>query len=229
MRFSKWMVVGGLFLFAVQAGAEEVPLLKSKRDVQSYGIGVNIAKSFKQDEVDIDMDLLVKGMKDFMAGERLLMPERDMRRAMNALQSEIRQKAAARNRLAAEDNKKKGATFLAENRAQEGVVTLGSGVQYKILKAGDGKMPTEGDSVECHYRGMLLDGTEFDGTDPGKPATLRVAQLIPGWKEAVKLMPEGSRWMVYIPSQLAYGPRGVGSDIGPNETLVFEVELLAVR
>ncbi len=228
MRFTEWMVVGGLFLFAAQAVAEE-QVLKSKRDVQSYGIGVNIAKSFNRDEIDIDMDLLVRGMKDFMSGERLLMPERDMRRAMNGLQGEVRQKAAARNRIAADDNRKKGEAFLAENRNREGVVTLASGVQYRVLRTGDGRIPTEADTVECNYRGTLLDGTEFDGTDPGKPATLKVAQLIPGWKEALRLMPEGSRWMVYVPSQLAYGPRGVGSDIGPNETLAFEVELLAVR
>lgn len=228
MRLSKWIAAGSLFLLAAQALAEE-PVLKTRRDVQSYGIGVNIAKSFRRDEMDIDMDLLLRGMKDFMSGERLLMPERDMRRAMNALQGELRQKAAARSRIASEDNRKKGEAFLAQNRSREGVVTLASGVQYKVLKAGDGRVPTEADTVECNYRGTLLGGAEFDGTDPGRPAMLKVAQLIPGWKEAVKLMPEGSRWMVYIPSQLAYGSRGVGSDIGPNETLVFEVELLAVK
>lgn len=225
----KWMMVAGLSFLVAQANAEEAQVLKSQRDVQSYGIGVNIAKSFKRDEVDIDMDLLVKGMKDAMAGDKLLMPEKELRRAMNSFQSELRQKAAARSRIAAVDNKKKGDDFLAQNKNKEGVVTLASGVQYKVLKAGDGKLPTEADMVECHYRGTLLDGTEFDSTEPGKPAMLKVAQLIPGWKEALKLMPAGSKWQLYIPPQLAYGPRGVGSDIGPNETLVFEVELLAVK
>lgn len=225
----KWMMVLGLGFLAVQASAEEAPVLKTQRDVQSYGIGVNIAKSFKRDEVDIDMDLLVRGMKDVMAGNELLMPERDLRRAMNAFQGELRQKAAARHRIAADDNRKKGEAFLAENKAKPGVVTLASGLQYKILKAGDGKQPSEADTVECNYRGTLLDGTEFDGTEPGKPAMLKVAQLIPGWKEALKLMPAGSRWKIFIPPQLAYGPRGVGSDIGPNETLVFDVELLSVK
>jgi FKBP-type peptidyl-prolyl cis-trans isomerase FklB len=225
----KWMMVLGFGFLAAQAGAEEAQVLKTQRDIQSYGIGVNIAKSFKRDEVDIDMDLLMKGMKDMMAGEKLLMPERDLRKAMNSFQGELRQKAAARHRIAAEDNRKKGEAFLAENKTRKGVVTLASGVQYKILKAGDGKKPTETDAVECYYRGTLLDGTEFDSTDPGKPATLKVAQLIQGWKEALTQMPAGSKWMLYIPSQLAYGPRGVGSDIGPNETLVFEVELLSVK
>ena len=225
----KWMTVVGLGLWVVQASAEEAPVLKTQRDVQSYGIGVNIAKSFKRDEIDFDMDLLVKGMKDGLSGDRLLMPEKELRRAMNSFQGELRQKAAARNRIAAVDNKKKSEEFMAKNKAMEGVVTLASGVQYKILKAGDGKPPTEVDSVECYYRGTLLDGTEFDGTELGKPATLKVAQLIPGWKEALQLMPAGSKWQLYIPPQLAYGPRGVGSDIGPNEMLVFEVELLAVK
>lgn len=225
----KWMMVVGLGLLVAQANAEEVQVLKDLRDVRSYGVGVNIAKSFKRDEVDIDMELLVRGMKDAMAGDRLLMPEKELRRAMNSFQSELRQKAAARSRIAAVDNKKKGEDFLAQNRNKEGVVTLASGVQYRVLKAGKGKQPSEADTVECYYRGTLLDGTEFDGTEPGKPAMLKVAQLIPGWKEALQLMPAGSRWQLYIPPQLAYGPRGVGSDIGPNETLVFEVELLAVK
>lgn len=225
----KWMMVFGFGFFMAQANAEEAQVLKTSRDVQSYGIGVNIAKSFKRDEVDIDLELLVKGMKDVMAGDRLLMPEKDLRRAMNSFQGELRQKAAARNRIAAVDNKKKGEDFLAKNKTKDGVVTLASGVQYKILKAGDGKLPTDVDMVECNYRGTLLDGTEFDGTEPGKPAMLKVSQLIPGWKEALKLMPAGSKWQLYIPPQLAYGPRGVGSDIGPNETLLFEVELLAVK
>jgi FKBP-type peptidyl-prolyl cis-trans isomerase FklB len=229
MTMLKWMMVLGLGFCAVQASAEEAPVLKTLQDVQSYGIGVNIAKSFKRDEVDVDLDLLVKGMKDVMAGDRLLMPEKELRRAMNSFQGELRQKAAARNRIAAVDNKKKGEDFLAANKSKDGVMTLASGVQYKILKAGEGKQPMDIDSVECNYRGTLLDGTESDGTEPGKPATLKVSQLIPGWKEALKLMPVGSKWQLYIPPQMAYGPRGVGSDIGPNETLVFEVELLAVK
>ncbi len=108
-------------------------------------------------------------------------------------------------------------------------MTLPSGVQYKILKAGDGKKPIESDLVEVHYRGTLLDGTEFDGTEAGLPATLKVSALIVGWKEALKLMPAGSKWQIFIPPQFAYGERGVGSDIGPNETLVFELELLAIK
>jgi FKBP-type peptidyl-prolyl cis-trans isomerase FklB len=131
--------------------------------------------------------------------------------------------------LALEDNKKKGEVFLAENKTKEGVVVLPSGVQYKILKAGNGKKPIDSDVVQVYYRGTLLDGSEFDATEPGQPADLKASSLIAGWKEALRLMPAGSKWQIFVPSQLAYGERGVGSDIGPNETLVFEVELLAVK
>ncbi len=168
-------------------------------------------------------------MKDGLSGEKLLMPEKDLRKVMNAFQGELRQKAMMHHQTAAEENRKKGEAFLAENKTKDGVVTLPSGVQYKILKAGDGKRPTDGDTVECYYRGTLLNGTEFDGTEPGKPATLKVEMLTAGWKEALKLMPKGSKWQIFIPSQLAYGSRGVGSDIGPNETLIFEVALLDIK
>lgn len=225
----KWITVMGLGLLAVHAGAEEMPVLKTQKEMVSYGIGVNIAKSFKKDDVEFDMDLLVRGMKDGLSGDRLLMPERDIRKVMNAFQGELRRKEMANHQVQAEENKKKGEAFLAENKARDGVVTLPSGVQYKVLKAGEGKKPADGDTVECYYRGTLLNGTEFTSTEPGKPATLKVEILPDGWKEAMKLMPKGSKWQIFIPSQLAYGQRGVGSDIGPNETLIFEVALLDIK
>lgn len=225
----KWIMAVVFGLVAIQANGEEMPVLKTQKDMQSYGIGVNIAKSFKKNEVEFDLELLVRGLKDMLSGERLLMPEKDLRKVMNSFQGELRQKEAGIRRVATLDNKAKGEAFLSKNKTRDDVVALASGVQYKILKEGEGKKPTDADMVECIYRGTLLDGTEFDVTDPEKPATLKVAQLIAGWKEALKLMPEGSKWQIFIPPQLAYGQRGVGSDIGPNETLVFDVELLAVK
>jgi FKBP-type peptidyl-prolyl cis-trans isomerase FklB len=131
---------------------------------------------------------------------------------------------------AAEDNRKAGESFLAENKKKEGVVTLPSGLQYKVLKAGDGKKPTDADTVECHYRGTLINGTEFDSSYlTGQPATFKIAGVIPGWREALKLMPVGSKWQLFVPSQLAYGARGKGGSIGPNAALIFEVELLAIK
>lgn len=214
---------------ASQANAEETAALKTQKDMLSYSIGVSVAKNFKKQEADVDLDLMIKGLKDGLSGARLLMTEKDMRKVMNMYQSEVRQKALFAKRVAIEENKKKGEAFLATNKTKDGVMTLPSGVQYKILKAGDGKKPIESDLVEVHYRGTILDGTEFDGTEAGLPATLKVSALIAGWKEALKLMPAGSKWQIFIPPQFAYGERGVGSDIGPNETLVFELELLAVK
>ncbi len=214
---------------AAQASAEETTVLKTQKDMLSYGIGVSVAKNFKKQETEVDLELMIKGLKDGLSGAKLLMPEKDLRKVMNMYQSELRQKAVLSKRVAIEENKKKGEAFLAANKAKEGVVSLPSGVQYKILKAGDGRKPMESDLVEVHYRGTLLDGTEFDGTEAGQAATLKVSALIAGWKEALKLMPAGSKWQIFIPPNLAYGERGVGSDIGPNETLVFEVELLAVK
>jgi FKBP-type peptidyl-prolyl cis-trans isomerase FklB len=225
----KWLTVMGLGLLVSQAGADEMPVLKTRQDMVSYGIGVNIAKSFKKDDIEFNMELLIRGMKDGLSGDKLLIPEKDLRQVMNSFQGELRRKAMIQHQTAAEENKKKGEVFLAENKSKEGVVTLPSGVQYKVLKAGDGKRPTDGDTIECEYRGTLLSGTEFDGTQAGKPASLKIEDLIAGWKEVVKLMPVGSKWQLFIPSQLAYGVRGVGSDIGPNETLVFEVALLDIK
>ena len=131
--------------------------------------------------------------------------------------------------MAAQDNKKKGEGFLAGNKTKEGVVALPGGLQYKVLKAGGGRKPTEADTVTCRYKGTLIDGTEFDSSgSSGQPATLKVSEVIPGWREALKLMPVGSEWQLFIPSQLAYGQQGSGR-IGPNETLIFDVELVGIK
>jgi FKBP-type peptidyl-prolyl cis-trans isomerase len=225
----KWMALLGVVILAAQVTAEETPVLKTQKEKVSYGIGVDLIKNIKQQGVEIDMDALMKGIKDTFAGEKLLMTEKDLRTTMNAFQTDMRRKQRA-NRIAAADYKKEGEAFLAENKTKEGVVALPSGLQYKILKAGEGKKPTDADTVECHYRGTLINGSAFDSSDlSGQPATLEVKGLIPGWREALKLMPVGSKWQLFIPPQLAYGERGEGSLIGPNSTLIFEVELLTIK
>lgn len=226
----KWIVALGLGFLAAQASAEEAPVLKTQKDKMSYSIGAEAGKNFKRLGVEVDTDLLVKGLRDALSGEKLLMTDEELRGTMTAYQAEVRQKQAQAARLAAENNKKAGDAFLAENTTKEGIVTLPSGLQYKILKAGDGKMPTAADTVECHYRGTLINGTEFDSSyRRGQPATFKVTGVIPGWREALKLMSVGSKWQLFIPPQLAYGERGTGRDIGPNATLIFEVELLAIK
>lgn len=211
------------------AGAAETGQLASDKDKLSYGIGVSVARNFKKQASDVDIDLMIKGLRDALAGDRLLLPEKDLRRVMNAYQTEIRQKATLTRRTAIEENRKKSEAFFAANRAKDGVVTLPSGLQYRVLRAGQGRKPIDSDQVICNYRGSLLDGTEFDASEDGKPASLKLSALIAGWKESMKLMPVGAKWQIFIPPQLAYGERGVGSDIGPNETLIFEVELLGIN
>jgi len=238
----KRIAIAGLGLLAMQAQAnnndtsalEQPPAaagqaFNTRMDVVSYGIGVEVARNFKKQDITIDPERLMQGLKDGLSGERLQLPEKELKQTMNTFQNDLRQKMTMTKRVTALENKKRGETFLSQNQARDDVKTLPNGVQYRVVKAGDGRKPTEGDMVECRYRGTLLDGTQFDGTEAGKSAKLKVSSLIPGWKDALKQMPEGSQWQLFIPPQLAYGERGVGSDIGPNETLLFDVELLAVN
>lgn len=229
MRF-RWMAVAGIALLAGTAWGEEAAVLKTQKDKVSYGIGMNIGSSLKRDAIDVDADLLVKGLKDSLSGGKTLMSDEEYRETMAAFQKEMMEKQVAAAKAAAEKNKKEGEAFLAENGKKEGVVTLPSGLQYKVIKSGTGKTPTSGDTVETHYRGTLIDGTEFDSSyKRGQTATFPVTGVIPGWTEALQKMKEGDKWQLFIPPNLAYGERGAGRDVGPNATLIFEVELIAVK
>ncbi len=228
----KWMAVPilGVVLLSAQVSAGKSVVLKTQKDKVNYGIGVNIIGNIKQQGVEIDLDLVVQGMKDAYSDKKLLLTDEEIRIAIDQYQTAVRQKRSTMMAKAAEDNMRAGESFLAENRKKEGVVVLPSGLQYKIIKAGGGKKPTDADTVECHYRGTLIDGTEFDSSfRTEQPATLKVAGVIAGWKEALKLMPTGSKWQLFVPSQLAYGTRGKGGSIGPNAALIFEMELLAIK
>jgi FKBP-type peptidyl-prolyl cis-trans isomerase FklB len=209
-----------------------VPLtLKTQKEKASYAIGLNIGKSMHKDSVDVDPAILLRGLKDGLTGSKPLLTDDEARASMVALQADLRKKQEEKMLVQGEANKKAGEAFLAENKTKDGVVTLPSGLQYKILTEGTGPKPTAADTVVCNYKGTLLDNTEFDSSfKRGQPATFPVGGVIKGWTEALQLMPVGSKWQLFIPSDLAYGARGgPGGGIGPNATLVFEVELMSIQ
>ena len=226
------IVITAICLLATQINAGEQKTLRSDKDKVNYGIGVSVIRNFQQQGMEVDLELVYQGMKDALSGGKLLLSEGDLRKMMVTYQTELRQKQARARQTALVENKKAGEAFLAQNKMKEGVVTLPSGLQYKVLKAGDGKKPTDADTVECRYRGTFIDGKEFDSTyGDSEPATFTVQDGggIPGWREALKMMPVGSKWQVFLPAQLAFGERGTGRGIEPNAALIFELELLAIK
>ena len=210
--------------------------LKTPKDKTSYAIGVNVGKNLHKDSIDIDPAILLRGLKDALADGKLLLSEDEYKTVMVALQMDLRKKQAEEAKkqneqmqIVAEKNKQEGEAFLAANKTQDGVVTLPSGLQYKILTAGTGPKPAATDTVVCNYKGTLLNSTEFDSSyKRGQPLIIAVNGVIKGWTEALQLMPVGSKWQLFIPSDLAYGQRAP-AEIGPNATLVFEVELLSIQ
>jgi FKBP-type peptidyl-prolyl cis-trans isomerase FklB len=210
--------------------AQDAQVLKDQKAKQSYVIGVDIGKAFQRQGLQIDPETLSKGIKDGISGGKLLMTDQEVQETMTALQKEMRAKQEEANKAAGERNKKEGEAFLAANSKKEGVKTLPSGVQYKVIKAGTGKKPQATDTVLVHYRGTLIDGTEFDSSQRrGQPLSIKVNGVIPGWTEGLQLMEEGAKWNLYIPPNHAYGDRGAGPQIGPNAVLIFEVELISVQ
>lgn len=203
----------------------------TEKEKASYAIGVNIGKNLQHDGVDVDPAMVQRGIRDTVSGKKLLLTDDEMKTALTGLSTELKKKHDAEVAAAGEANRKEGETFLAANKAKEGVIALPDGLQYKILTPGDGPKPTATDTVIANYKGTLIDGTEFDSSyKRGQPATFPVGRVIKGWTEILQLMPVGSKWEVYIPSDLAYGPQGPGrGPIGPNETLIFEIELVSIQ
>jgi FKBP-type peptidyl-prolyl cis-trans isomerase FklB len=206
------------------------PGFKTQKEKVSYAIGMEMGKGVKTQGIDVDPAIMTQGLKDGLSGAKPQMSEDELRQVITSLQQDIRQKQMQAQEAAAAENKTKGEAFLAENAKKGGVVALPDGLQYKIMTPGQGKKPQESDTVLCNYKGTFLDGTEFDSSaKAGKPVPFEVKNVIPGFREILQLMPVGSKWQVFIPSNLAYGERGAGGVIGPNATLIFEVEVVSIQ
>ncbi|WP_339730372.1 FKBP-type peptidyl-prolyl cis-trans isomerase [uncultured Gimesia sp.] len=203
---------------------------KDQKQKVSYGIGYNLGQNLLKDQLELDPQILVKGIMDAMTKQKPQMTEDEIRATLIAFQQELRQQQEAKMKKAQAENIAKGKQFLAANAKKEGVKTTKSGLQYKVINKGTGKTPGQNDKVTTHYRGTLTNGKEFDSSyKRNQPATFPVSGVISGWTEALQLMKEGDKWQLFIPSDLAYGQRGSGPDIGPNEVLIFDIELLKVN
>ena len=205
--------------------------LETNKEKVSYAVGLNLGRGIHKEAVDVDPEILARGLRDGLSDAKPQMTDEEVQATLTELQKQVTAHQQELRQQAVEKNKKAGEAFLAANKDKPGVVTLPSGLQYKIIEPGTGPKPTASDSVVCNYRGTLIDGTEFDSSyKRGQAATFPVGQVIKGWTEALQLMPVGSKWQLFIPADLAYGERGTnGGPIGPNETLVFEVQLVSIQ
>lgn len=228
MKVRVMMVVGMMLTASVAFAAEKVEL-KTPKEKASYAIGMDMANSLKRNTIDVDPDVLANGLKDVLSGKKTLLTDEEVKTTLTALQQEMQTKKQAEMKAQGEKNKKEGAAFLTENKKKPGVKVLPSGLQYKVITEGKGKSPKATDTVSVQYKGTLVDGTEFDSSyKRGQPATFPVNGVIKGWTEALQLMKEGGKWMLYLPAELAYGENGTGP-IGPNAVLTFEVELISIQ
>ncbi len=204
--------------------------LKTSKDKFSYALGMKMGANLHKQNVPVDPAIFQRGMKDGLAGGKTLLTDEEAQSAIMDVQKEMREKQQAKMKEEGEENKKTGDAFLAQNKSKDGVKTTADGLQYKVITQGTGPTPTANDTVSVNYRGTLINGTEFDSSyKRGQPASFPVSGVIKGWTEALQLMPVGSKYQIFIPSDLAYGERGAGADIGPNSTLIFEVELLSIQ
>ncbi|MDG6777667.1 FKBP-type peptidyl-prolyl cis-trans isomerase [Thiomicrorhabdus sp. zzn3] len=201
--------------------------LKTNEQKASYTLGVDLAKNFTKQGLNIDVEAFTSGMQDALNQKPLRLTQEEMQTAVNEVKQAMMQKQLEARKKQAEANAKAGADFLAENKKKPGVKTTDSGLQYKVIETGNGPSPQDGDVITAHYKGSLIDGTVFDSSyERGTPIEFPVSNVIKGWQEALKMMKAGSKWEVYIPAELAYGEKGAGDRIGPNSTLIFTIELI---
>ncbi|MBK9470209.1 MAG: FKBP-type peptidyl-prolyl cis-trans isomerase [Gammaproteobacteria bacterium] len=212
------------------AKAEGGAAISTDAQRMGYSLGASMGRQFRNDKLQVDADALARGVREGFTADKLALTDEEVTAGMQQLQKSHSERMQAEQKAAADKNLAEGEAFLKDNAAKEGVVTTESGLQYKIVTAGEGPKPGAEDVVKVHYRGTLIDGTEFDSSyKRNEPVTFPVGGVIPGWVEALQLMPVGSKWELYIPSGLAYGPGGAGNQIGPNSALKFEVELLSIE
>lgn len=227
--FTKLAVLSLCFVATTAIAQNADNQLKDKTDKISYAIGVDVGKSIHKQKIDVKPETFLMGLKDGLAEKSTLMTDEEIRQTLLALQTEMIERQKAQVKEMSDKNLADGQKFLDENKKQKDVKTTPSGLQYRVLKEGKGDSPKATDTVTTHYRGKLIDGTEFDSSyNRGEPVKFAVNGVIPGWTEALQLMKPGAKWELFIPSKLAYGEQGVGQIIGPNSTLIFEVELLSV-
>lgn len=231
MKFGRMILVVGVLVAANTAIAAESLELKTPKDKASYAIGMDMGNSLKKNGVDVNPDVLGKAIKDVLLTQNTLLTDQEAGKILTDLQKEMQAKRQEMMKALGEKNKLEGQAFLAENMKKEGVKTLPSGLQYKVLTEGKGKSPAATDTVTVQYTGRLIDGTEFDSSlKRGQAATFALNSVIKGWTEALQLMQEGSKWQLFLPSNIAYGETGtVGGPIGPNAALIFDVELVSVQ
>lgn len=217
-------------LFSCDSMSQQKAKLKTKQDSVSYAVGVDIGKNMKRQEIELDLNVMLAGMKDAMSNGKVQLTDEQMMAVMQTFQQEMMAKMQAKKAKEGEENIAQGKKFLEENAKKEGVKTTPSGLQYKVISSGSGgKQPTDTSVVKVHYRGTLLNGTEFDSSyKRGQPAEFPVNGVIKGWQEAIKMMKTGDKWMVVIPADIAYGAQGAPPSIPPNATLQFEIELLEI-
>jgi FKBP-type peptidyl-prolyl cis-trans isomerase FklB len=218
-----------LGLIVTSVSAEDKPDLSSQKQKVSYAIGVNLGTSFQKEELDIDQKALAQGLADALAGKPT-MDQSEVQSTLMKFQQEMMAKQQAKMQIEGEKNSKDGDAYLVANAKKEGVKTTASGLQYKVLKSGNGPSPAATDTVKVNYEGSLIDGTVFDSSiKRGEPASFPVNRVIPGWTEALQLMKVGDKWQLFIPAKLAYGERSPSPSIPPNSTLIFDVELLSIE
>ena len=226
MRSTATGVAATIALVCAGAAFAAGPALQTDKQKLGYTVGYQIGHSLKTDGLDVDVQALNQAIADVLTGAEPRMSEEEMQAAIETFQARM----MAEREQAAEENLQAGEAFLAQNKQREGVVETPSGLQYEVEEEGSGRKPTDNDTVMVHYRGTLIDGTEFDSSyNRGEPVTFPVNGVIQGWREVLPLMQEGAKWRVYIPSQLGYGSRGAGQDIPPNSALIFDIELLSVE